>query len=410
SPLVPAKLGFTTQASGASDGRPFVVQPVMLVQDVSGQTVTTDNTTQVTLNVSSGASTIGTITRTAVNGVVTFTNVGIDGLPNTNYTLTYTSSGLAPATQPIYLNPGLATHLNLSIPAAGATVGNAFTTQPVLQILDAFNQIVTTDNTSLVTMQVTSGATIIGASSATAKNGIVTFGNVGLTGNTGNYTLSFVSTPLVPAHQNIVLAPFMPLVTGSSTSTPGLPGVSTVNLYDPQTGQQTGTVEPFPGFTGEIRVGTGDFDGDGRFEIVAAAGPGGGPAVIIMDSTTGNPKAAFFAYDPAFSGGVFVAVKDVNNDGVADIITGAGAGGGPHVKIFNGVNLQIVQSFFAYAPDFTGGVTVATADINGDQVFDVVTGAGAGGGPHVKVFDGATNNLISSWFAYPVDFKGGVFV
>ena len=410
SPLVPAKLGFTTQASGASDGRPFVVQPVMLVQDASGQTVTTDNTTQVTLNVSSGASTIGTITRTAVNGVVTFTNAGIDGLPNTNYTLTYTSSGLAPATQPIYLNPGLATHLNLSIPAAGATVGNAFTTQPVLQILDAFNQIVTTDSTSLVTMQVTSGATIIGNSSATAKNGIVTFGNVGLTGNTGNYTLSFVSTPLVPAHQTIALAPFMPLVTGSNPGIPGSPGVSTVNLYDPQTGQQTGTVVPFPGFVGEIRVATGDFDGDGRFEIVAAAGQGGGPAVTILDSATGATKASFFAYDPAFTGGVFVAVKDVNNDGVADIITGAGAGGGPHVKIFNGVNLQTIQSFFAYAPDFTGGVTVATADINGDHVFDVVTGAGAGGGPHVKVFDGATNNLISSWFAYPVDFTGGVFV
>ncbi|MFN6053881.1 MAG: FG-GAP repeat domain-containing protein, partial [Planctomycetia bacterium] len=124
----------------------------------------------------------------------------------------------------------------------------------------------------------------------------------------------------------------------------------------------------------------------------------------------GAPRASFFAYDQSFSGGIYVAVKDINNDGIADIITGAGFGGGPHVKVFNGVNLQEMRSFFAYTETFTGGVSVATADINGDNILDIVTGAGPGGGPHVKVFDGATNNLISSWFAYPVDFKGGVFV
>jgi hypothetical protein len=119
---------------------------------------------------------------------------------------------------------------------------------------------------------------------------------------------------------------------------------------------------------------------------------------------------SFFAFDPAFTGGVFIAVRDFNGDGILDIIAGAGAGGGPEVRIFNGNGLTVIRSFFAYAEDFTGGVSVANIDFNGDGVLDLVTGAGPGGAPHVKVFDGASGNIISQWFAYPVSFTGGVYV
>ena len=58
--------------------------------------------------------------------------------------------------------------------------------------------------------------------------------------------------------------------------------------------------------------------------------------------------ASFFAYDPAFAGGVRVAAGDLDGDGRVDLITGAGPGGGPHVRVFSGVDLHELASFFAF--------------------------------------------------------------
>jgi len=199
-----------------------------------------------------------------------------------------------------------------------------------------------------------------------------------------------------------------PLVTGTPASSSG--GSSTVTLHDPVTGEETGTAVPFPGFSGPIKVVSGDFNNDGVADLIAGAGFGGGPAIAILNSQTGEVMESFFAFDPSFTGGVFVAVEDVNGDGILDIIAGAGPGGGPEVRIFDGGSLNVLRSFYAYDQSFTGGVSIATIDFNHDGILDLVTGAGPGAAPHVKVFDGATNAIISQWYAFPVTFTGGVFV
>ena len=97
------------------------------------------------------------------------------------------------------------------------------------------------------------------------------------------------------------------------------------------------------------------------------------------------PLFSFFAFEQVFAGGVYVASGDVNNDGYDDMIAAAGPGGGPRVQVFSGRTGTVLMNFFAYAQTFYGGVTVGSADVNGDGFDDIITGAGPGGSPHVKI-------------------------
>ncbi|MFO0807860.1 MAG: hypothetical protein U0746_04485 [Gemmataceae bacterium] len=140
------------------------------------------------------------------------------------------------------------------------------------------------------------------------------------------------------------------------------------------------------------------------------SGPGSQPLVKVFNRQGGAPRMSFLAYDAAFTGGVNVATADVTGDGVEDIITAPGTGGGPHVKVFDGVSGALVQQFMAYDPKFTGGVNVAAGYVTGDSRADIITGPGAGGGPHVKVFDGSNDTVAMQFMAYDPKFTGGVNV
>jgi len=220
-----------------------------------------------------------------------------------------------------------------------------------------------------------------------------------------------------------------------------------VKVYNAHTGQLISKFFAFaPSFTGGVRVAVADVNGDGFRDIVVASGPGGGPHVKVIDGAKLNQiqangeiadsalLASFFAYAPTFTGGVNIAVGNVNGDSDVDVITATGAGGGPHIKVIDGAKLgqlqangeiadgALIGSFFAYSPAFTGGVNIAVADVNADGTADIITGAGPGGGPQVKVIDGAkitqllpnsqiaNSALLGSFFAYAPTFAGGVYV
>lgn len=191
----------------------------------------------------------------------------------------------------------------------------------------------------------------------------------------------------------------------------GAGGGPHVKVFDGQTGDELASFFAFDGsFTGGVNVAVGDVNGDGTGDVVVAAGPGSLPVVKVFDGPGGAELTTIIPYAPTFTGGVFVGAGDVDGDGYADLVTGSGPGGGPHVKVFSGQTGSELASYFAYIAAFTGGVRVAASDVNGDGIDDVITGAGPGGGPHVKVFEAASTTELLSFFAYASGFRGGVWV
>ena len=98
--VVPTKVAVTRASVGRTYGAIFTTQPQVTIQTASGNTVTNSSET-VTASISSGGALIGTKSVNAVNGVATFTNLGLKGMNGTAYTITYTVSGLTTATESV---------------------------------------------------------------------------------------------------------------------------------------------------------------------------------------------------------------------------------------------------------------------------------------------------------------------
>ncbi|MDB5310947.1 MAG: pyrrolo-quinoline quinone [Gemmataceae bacterium] len=141
-------------------------------------------------------------------------------------------------------------------------------------------------------------------------------------------------------------------------------------------GQFVHPVPDFLAFEPALRngayVAVGDVTGDGTNDLVFGAGPGGGPRVLIISGRTlltrgataaiGSPIANFFAGGVTNRGGIRVAVKNLDNDPYADVITGAGPNGGSGLTAYLGKNLATGSATVDFAfdgiPGFSGGVFV----------------------------------------------------
>lgn len=150
-----------------------------------------------------------------------------------------------------------------------------------------------------------------------------------------------------------------------------------------------------------------DLDKDGEPELIVGAGEGSAPIVKVF-SLSGKLKASFLAYESSFQGGVRVAAGDVQGDGVPEIVTAPGPGRESVVRIFDREGkYEKPNGFSAYEIGFRGGVHLAVGDVNHDGKDEIVTTPGAGGGPHMRIFNGAFEPIADA-FTFQNEMREGI--
>jgi len=152
-------------------------------------------------------------------------------------------------------------------------------------------------------------------------------------------------------------------------------------------------------YRGGVDVATGDVDGDGYDEIITGTGGAGMPKVRVFEAD-GTMIKQFDAYTSTMRSGMTVSTGDIDGDGSIDIVVGPRPGGGSTVKAFKLDGTEIV-SFMTGSTNYTGGIDVAAADVDGDGKAEIVTGYLKTTGPSVMVFksDGTALRKITPFSA-----------
>lgn len=161
-----------------------------------------------------------------------------------------------------------------------------------------------------------------------------------------------------------------------------------------------------PAFAGGVRVAMGDVDGDGVDEIVTAPGPGGGPQVRVFEQD-GTARSQFFAFETSSRTGVTVTVADVDGNGTDEIVVGEDAGGSGRVRVFD-LRGTASDEFRPFG-ETRAGVRVAGADVDGNGTDEIASSRGAGYGPEVRVTD-REGTARGAFDAYAPTYDRGTYV
>ncbi|HEY5425959.1 MAG TPA: multicopper oxidase domain-containing protein, partial [Candidatus Tumulicola sp.] len=210
----------------------------------------------------------------------------------------------------------------------------------------------------------------------------------------------------------MMLINVIPAISDYAVAVPGSPGhPATVKVFDGHGDRLITTVTPFADFFGTPSVAIGDVDADGIYDLIVGAGKGHSPEVVAYSgaSSGGQPfsteLARFQAFDAAQTGGVSVASTQIDGRSADNIIVGSGAGTTDRVRIFSS-ELPAVgtapATFAAFAPygSDTSGVNLAAGFV------DFLTGRNSIvtaplKGAQIKVFSYSLMTPIGSPPAWP---------
>ncbi len=369
-PSTPAGFAIRTQPSASAvAGAAFAIQPVVTEVDEFGNVITSDSTTVVTALIGTGAGPLqGTTTATLKNGVATFANLAANVAGT--ITLQFAGPGLgSPVTSPITIKAAAASKLAIHVqPSASATAGQAFGTQPVVYILDPYDNLVADDSKTVVTAALASGAgPLQGTTSVTAVGGVASFTNLAdnlaetitLRFTAGSFTAGPSTTTVISA---AAAAKLVIHTQPSQAATAGVafgtqPVVYELDAYNNRVTADSSTVVtalvaggagPLSGtLTATVSAGIATFSGlaantAGTITLAFVAGAMTSAASVPIVISPAAPSKLVFATQPAASAAAGVAFPIqpvlhevdafgnlVTTDNATSVLARIGSGAGP---------------------------------------------------------------------------------
>ena len=354
----PAKLVMQTQPTNTVAGSTITPAVKVAVEDAAGNLVTTVTTAvSLALAANPGASTLaGTLTKSTVGGVASFNDLSLNHIAF-GYTLSATATGLIGATTTSFnITAGPPTQLVFLTQPSNSGAGQRITPSVTVAIEDASGNVTTASMPITLGLAVNpSGATLYGAGTLSAVNGVATFSSLRLAQLGNGYTLVASATGLTGATSN----PF--------NITVGAPA-QLVFQSQPTTTVAGATMTP--AVTVLVQDGYGNTVTTATDTISLVMGVGWAPLGGTLSQAALNGVATFndLSIDQAGSGYTLLATAP----GLAGVYSSPFAitAGSPSMLVF-----QSQPANTSVGVDLTPLVTVAVADSYGNPVSTVATTA-----------------------------------
>jgi hypothetical protein len=352
-------------------------------------TVNVVNVNEAPLNSVPGAQTVNEDTPLAFNGPRTISVANLEG-----------------ATATVQLTVANGT-LSVSL-AGGAAISAGANGTPTLTLLGNQTQI----NAALATLVYQGAADYFGSDTLTVFTqdaDVVPQSDTDTVPVTVNAVQDIVNDSLLLNGVNPVTANLITGTNGASADTFSNPGRTLTAVSAPGKGNVTfaanGTITytPFFSFTGsdtftytvtsggKSETGTVTVGGPSQSTFLTSSSISGQPVRQYSVSGFGAPATAT-GLSITLTGASRVAYGDVNGDGTEDIIVGTVSGSTSVVRVYNGKNSALLNSFAPFVAGSVSGIYVAAGDMNGDGRAEVVVSngsAGTGANSNTRVYDGA---------------------
>jgi hypothetical protein len=328
------QLVFTTQPGGGTGGVAWSQQPVVTVEDASGNTVTTgtNSTASITLaigtNPGSGTLSCTANPKAAVAGVDTFAGCKITSA-GTGYTLTATATGLTTATSAGFnVTTGLAAQLAFTQQPTSTVAAATITPAVTVQVEDAGGNPVT--STASIVMAIgtnPSGGALSGTTTVSAVAGVATFSTLSINKAGTGYTLAATSTGLT---------------TGTSSTFNITAGTATQIAF---TVQPTNAAQGFP-ISPAVVVSVEDAGGN----VVATATDS---ITVALGANPGASTLSGTLTVSAVSGAATFSTLSLNNTGTGYTLTATDTTNGYPVVTSSTFNVTVPQ--VTYIQPFNSG-------------------------------------------------------